>query len=680
MATVTGGDYQFSARPQPILPRGAKYREEDEYHPVPTNIMFDRRVVRGNTYAAFVIPANTQLEMERQQASKRHAVPMQQAHEESEEIKDQQDIMPEVEVGQELEPLPDPTGPIQEAYEFFVDRPPIPLFIPNRAGEDKDTQIEDDELFDYEVEVEPVLQVLVGKAMEQARMEVIEEDEAEILKDHQAEFQVLRRAHLLDIQRVEAQDIRRAEESERRKLQAATRRQQMKLVHQKYCCRIISKRFLAQLKRTAYDSLEDLGVLADPRAVHLHDQLMEILYSTAHQELLRQGMYDQLLQQMVEIGQRQLLAAHKTAVTAEHDRKEQIRLEQIRIQLETEERKRKRAELRAIRKKEQELKALKDKVEELFINEGDMKEHCTQQTYADIDGRNREHIVGTPGGLFGEWVLFLAALENQLERELTEENIRELLLAFLQTGLKAPVFAFENIDDERLATLIEGFAVENLTIENLFDLSDEQKLALREFLRDQNNAFPRTGLTFIWSQAAELGLRGELIPLLIDAFADLMLSKPEDEALLAVLRNKLKLKGLGYGKSQAEATGREQAVLRIRIPLKKPALHDSELDEESHEPSHKDSMEVAPQEVDVVEDRVHLVSPCKDQMSVFVVHQAAQRFLRRELSDWVRTVHGYEQVDSAALQAVLKTLGETVESALLATVASELPVFDFELN
>jgi len=119
-------------------------------------------------------------------------------------------------------------------------------------------------------------------------------------------------------------------------------------------------------------------------------------------------------------------------------------------------------------------------------------------------------------------------------------------------------------------------------------------------------------------------------------------------------------------------------VLRIRIPLKR-VVQDSELDEESHEPSLKDLSE-APQEVDVVEDRVRLVSPCKDQMSVFLVHQAAQRFLRRELSDWVRSVHGYEHLDTSALQATLKALGDAVESALLATVATDLPVFDFELN
>lgn len=546
MATVAKGDYQFSAEPQAVLPHGARYREEEEYHPAPANIMFDRRVVRGNTYAAFVIPANTQFEMERQTA-KRSDAPRSLPREESEEMKDQPDTLLEAEAGLDLEPLHDPAVPGQEAYEFFVDRPPIPLFIPNRAGEDKDTQVEDGELFDYEVEVEPVLQVLVGKAMEQARMEVIEEDEAVILRDHQADFQVLRRAHLLDIQRVEAQDIRRAEESERRKLQAATRRQQMKLAHQKYCSRITSKRFLTQLKRTVYDNLEDLGIFADPRAVHLQDQLLEALYAMSLTQLNRQALSDQLVQRMVEIGREQLLEAHRIAVTAEHDRKEQIHQEQIQIQMETEERKRRRAELRAIRKKEQELKALRDKVEELFVNEGETKEHMTQQVYADIDGRNREHIVGTPGGLFGELVLFLAALESTQERELAEDNIKAILLAFLQTGLKAPALVYDNIEDERMATLLETFALENLTLDNLFDLNEEQQKALRDFLIDPANTFPRTGLTFMWTRAADFGFRQELIPMLINGFMELMLSKPEDEALLALLRSKLKLKCLNYG-------------------------------------------------------------------------------------------------------------------------------------
>ena len=64
--------------------------------------------------------------------------------------------------------------------DYFIDRPPIATYIPNEKGSEKATQIfdGDNDLFDFQNEVEPVLQVLVGKAIEHARIEVIEDYEA----------------------------------------------------------------------------------------------------------------------------------------------------------------------------------------------------------------------------------------------------------------------------------------------------------------------------------------------------------------------------------------------------------------------------------------------------------------------------------------------------------------------
>lgn len=55
------GGYGFAARPQ-VVRKPAKYRDPyREYIKVaPQNIMYDRRVVRGNTFAALVIPVNMQ--------------------------------------------------------------------------------------------------------------------------------------------------------------------------------------------------------------------------------------------------------------------------------------------------------------------------------------------------------------------------------------------------------------------------------------------------------------------------------------------------------------------------------------------------------------------------------------------------------------------------------------------
>ena len=72
------------------------------------------------------------------------------------------------------------------ATEFYLDRPPVPLFQPKMPAKEncKFTQIydEDPELFDFDKELEPMLNVLISKTLEQARMMVLEEEELRIMK------------------------------------------------------------------------------------------------------------------------------------------------------------------------------------------------------------------------------------------------------------------------------------------------------------------------------------------------------------------------------------------------------------------------------------------------------------------------------------------------------------------
>lgn len=43
-----------------------------------------------------------------------------------------------------------------------MDRPPSPIFVPQSSGDDVATQIEPGELFDFDLEVQPILEALVG--------------------------------------------------------------------------------------------------------------------------------------------------------------------------------------------------------------------------------------------------------------------------------------------------------------------------------------------------------------------------------------------------------------------------------------------------------------------------------------------------------------------------------------
>ena len=68
------------------------------------------------------------------------------------------------------------------------------------------------QLFDFDVEVKPILEVLVGKTLEQSLLEVMEEEELANLRAQQRAFEQLRNAELVEQQRLEEQERRHSEE------------------------------------------------------------------------------------------------------------------------------------------------------------------------------------------------------------------------------------------------------------------------------------------------------------------------------------------------------------------------------------------------------------------------------------------------------------------------------------
>jgi len=108
------------------------------------------------------------------------------------------------------------------ATEFYLDRPPVPLFKPKMPSKDncKATQIYDGdhELFNFDAEIEPMLHVLCKRTLEQARMMVLEEEELRIMKEQQKEYEEIRNAELIEAQRLEAAETRRKHELDRRRV------------------------------------------------------------------------------------------------------------------------------------------------------------------------------------------------------------------------------------------------------------------------------------------------------------------------------------------------------------------------------------------------------------------------------------------------------------------------------
>ncbi|NWX30616.1 RSPH3 protein, partial [Notiomystis cincta] len=186
----------------------------------------------------------------------------------------------------------------------FLDRPPTPLFIPAKTGKDVATQIEEGELFDFDIEVKPILEVLVGKTVEQALLEVMEEEELAQLWSHQRAFTELRNAEFAELQRLEEQDRRIREEKERRRLEHLEKLRKQKETAEKIAARAFAQRYLADLIPSVFSKLHESGFFYDPIERDIETEFLPWLISeveeTLQKKILGRTMLDSLIRTVVE--------------------------------------------------------------------------------------------------------------------------------------------------------------------------------------------------------------------------------------------------------------------------------------------------------------------------------------------------------------------------------------------
>ncbi|XP_046334418.1 radial spoke head protein 3 homolog B-like [Haliotis rufescens] len=270
------GTYTFASQPRAVQQR-KKYRDpllgqQNEQSAQYGNIMYDRRIVRGNTYAQHTLPASAQpdpIEIQRQQENKRRLIARKRAKDqlrprspEPVEGRKHMDVQTEL----YLEELSDRVeeADVECQTDAFLDRPPSPLFIPAKTGVDIATQILEGDLFDFDVEARPILEVLVGKTVEQALLEVMEEEELANLRMQQRAFEELRNAELVEQQRLEEQERRHREEKERRMKQQREVLRKEKETAEKIAARVFAQSYLADLVPSVFGTLSDNGYFYDP--------------------------------------------------------------------------------------------------------------------------------------------------------------------------------------------------------------------------------------------------------------------------------------------------------------------------------------------------------------------------------------------------------------------------------
>ena len=284
--------FAYASEPQAVgTKRRPKYRTDEENElALSSNIMHDRRVVRGNTYGAQVVTQNAARELDRLRMENERAMKREVARRRLEQGarprtpppvagRSHMDTMTDT----YLEELSDRPVEVEASAqtEAYLDRPPSPLFVPAKSGADVACQVDVAEIFDFDAEVAPILEVLVGKTLQASMLEVMEEEELAAIRKRQDEFEEERNAELLEVQRLEAEAARKFAEKKRRVAQEKERKRAQAALKEKVAARSFAKNYLGEMNATVFGALEAEGLFYDPVAKEVEEVFLPWLFDAA---------------------------------------------------------------------------------------------------------------------------------------------------------------------------------------------------------------------------------------------------------------------------------------------------------------------------------------------------------------------------------------------------------------
>mmetsp|Transcript_7926 Transcript_7926/g.15384 ORF Transcript_7926/g.15384 Transcript_7926/m.15384 type:complete len:661 (+) Transcript_7926:2882-4864(+) len=660
MATL--GEYQFAVQPRPVRAKKTKYRETGEQLPRPVNIMSDSRVIRGNTYAALVVPASEQQELEKQQeiekVQKRKDDDRQQKLFEDFErnTKTPEPVDGRIHIDTQTETLLEvlTNKPAEKEVETQTDprhdRPSSPLFNPPKYGVDIETQIEEGELFDFEAEVEPILQVLLQKTLDQGQMELYEEAELNAIRAHRHLYEQRRNADIAECQRLEAEEQRLQDEKTRRQLQSTKRSEQMRIAHRKYLGRIMSKAYLQSLVPHAMQELKDLNALREDKVHGLEAVYRPWLLRGIMRYLGFYNSRDEAAEAFISVSVHQLLNTVSASKRGEIERRQRLQQEIIAKKKADDIRKADRRHRRVQRQKERELKALKLRIEEEIIKNGRRRDFVLSQVLSDVDSRQKDFVIGTPGGLIGELLWLIAAYEELAGEPLNDEIVMGVVTHLLTIELKATHILLSYLEKHRF----EEFCAElGVSTNILYECSEAAKAKILDYVLNFANALEGSAIHIFARHREEFGIRPGLLESIIGSFWKILMAKGKD-----ALREKILIK-----------------LLDVDEPIPPKAVIKLRLTSEGTEENIDDYLDT-----ENLEDRALLVLPTRGELSVFVVHKKSQRFLRKQFANFLNNVKGVTRQDMLQLLDHIHNIANAAESKLFRLLAPELPVFEYEVK
>lgn len=132
------------------------------------------------------------------------------------------------------------------------------------------------------MEVQPILEVLVGKTIEQALIEVLEEEELAALREQQRRFLEIRAAETAEALRLEEREKRLIKEKQRRMEECEEGLKTQKEMEERIAAAVLMQGYMANLLPSVLEGLESEGFLMD----HIKQGNVNVLYLKIYLEIV----------------------------------------------------------------------------------------------------------------------------------------------------------------------------------------------------------------------------------------------------------------------------------------------------------------------------------------------------------------------------------------------------------
>ena len=361
-------------------------------------------------------------------------------------------------------------------------------FLPQKLGKDVGTQILDNDLFDFDRDVQPLLTVVVGKTLEQSLLELEQEEEIENLRAAKLMYSKKKNEDSKRIRNLEDREIQKKYNNDSKKEHRKQIRERRKKTQKELISRTISKVYLRDLLKNSYNDLIHRGQFRDYTSSAVKNKTNEIIMkgsqnlNTAFCNMLN------FIKDSLNNKYKNFESIHTKSVDDRHKlleeiarQKEIIRKREEEARIKAEEEKKERRRLRKIERIKKEIKAA-------VVDTGVAKSDAYSEETVEIgnDGKNDEPYIGIYGSFIGVFIISLALVQRDCfpdENLYNIDNISEILRMVFDETQSTLSFHFNEEAREKVKKILqsgnkpnddenEGDGKEEAALTDLRNLSD----------------------------------------------------------------------------------------------------------------------------------------------------------------------------------------------------------------